>query len=61
MATKAKTIRMVESLAEDASVDEAIDRLHLLRKIERGISQANADDALEHEQLMKKLDTENAE
>ena len=53
MTTKAKIIRVIESLAEDASVDEAIDRIYLLRKIELGIAQADADDVLEHEQFME--------
>lgn len=60
MTTKEKIIRVIESLVEDASVDEAIDRLYLLRKIDLGIAQADADDVLEHEQFMEELEAENA-
>jgi len=61
MTTKAKILRVIESLDEDASVDEAIDRLYLLQKIEIGMAQADAGDVVEHEQFMEELEAENAE
>lgn len=61
MMTKAKILRVIESLDADASVDDAIDRLYLLRKIELGIAQADAEDVVEHEQFMEELEAENAE
>ena len=61
MTTKAKILRVIESLDADASVDDAIDRLYLLRKIELGIAQAAAEDVVEHEQFMEELEAENAE
>ncbi len=59
MTTKQKVIRVIESLDDDASVDEIIDRLYLLRKLELGIAQADDGDVIEHEQFFEELEAEN--
>lgn len=38
--TKAKIVRAVEELPEDATIEDAIERLVLLHKIEVGLKQA---------------------
>jgi predicted transcriptional regulator len=38
--TKAKIVRAVEDLPEDATIEDAIERLLLLHKIEVGLKQA---------------------
>ncbi len=58
MTTKQRIIRVIESLDDDASVDEIIDRLYLLRKIELGIAQADDGDVIEHEQFLEELEAE---
>ena len=40
--TKAKIVRAVEELPEDASIEDAIERLMLLHKIERGLQESKA-------------------
>ena len=49
-------LSVIDSLDENATLDEVIDRLYLLRKIELGIAQADADDVIEHDQFMAELD-----
>ena len=43
MTTKEKAISVINSLDDNATLDEMIDRLYLLRKIELGIAQADAE------------------
>jgi predicted transcriptional regulator len=45
-------------LADDVTLDEVIDRLCLLRKIELGIAQADAGEVSTHEEFMAELDAE---
>ena len=60
MTTKEKVLSVISSLDENATLDEVIDRLYLLRKIELGIAQADAGDVMEHDQFMAELDQEDA-
>ena len=45
----------VEKLPADASVEEAMERLYFLSKIERGIQQADAGKILSHEEVRRRL------
>ena len=56
MTTKQKILSVIESLDDDASIDQAIDRLYLLQKIEIGIQQADAGDVMDHDEFMQELD-----
>lgn len=58
--TKQKILTVIESLDDDVSIDEAIDRLYLLYKIETGLQQADAGEGMEHEEFMKHLEDEGA-
>jgi hypothetical protein len=58
MTTKEKAISVINSLDDSATLDEMIDRLYLLRKIELGIAQADAEDVVEHEEFMAELEQE---
>ena len=58
MTTKEKVISVINSLNDDATLDEVIDRLYLLRKIELGIVQADAGDVMDHEDYMAELERE---
>ncbi len=58
MTSKEKVLTVVKSLDDDASLDDVIERLYLLRKIELGIAQADDGDVMEHEQFMAELDQE---
>ena len=55
MTTKQKAIKAVEALPDDASFEDALDRLLLLAKIERGIQQLDAGQAISHEKMKAKM------
>ena len=61
MTSKEKAIGAIQALNDDVSLDEVIDRLYLLRKIELGIAQADAGDVVEHEAFMDELEAEDAQ
>ncbi|SMP44546.1 hypothetical protein SAMN06265222_1011158 [Neorhodopirellula lusitana] len=61
MTTKEKAISLIQTLDDDVSLDDVIDRLYLLRKIELGIAQADADDVMEHDEFMDELEAEDAQ
>jgi hypothetical protein len=56
MTTKEKILTEIKSLDDDVSIEQAIDRLYLLRNIEIGVQQANADQGIEHDEFMKQLE-----
>lgn len=58
MTSKEKAIGVIQALNDDVSLDEVIDWLYSLRKIELGIAQADADDVVEHEAFMDELEAE---
>ena len=58
MTTKDKVLSVMNSLNENASLDEVIDRLYLVRKIELGMAQADAGDVIDHDQFMAELEKE---
>jgi len=61
MTSKQTAIAVINSLSDDATLDEMIDRLYLARKIELGIAQADVGDVMEHEEFMAELEQEDAD
>ncbi len=55
MTTKEKVVQAVQSLPEDASIEDAMERLLLLAKIERGIQQADAGELIPHDQVKERM------
>ena len=60
MTTKDKVIQVMQSLSDDVTLDEVIDRLYLLRKIELGIAQADSGDVMDHDSFMDELERDDA-
>jgi predicted transcriptional regulator len=61
MTTKQKMLALLESLDDDTSIEQAIDRLYLMQKVEIGLEQAQAGDTMDHDEFMRQLeDEENA-
>ncbi len=60
MTIKEKAISVIQRLADDVSLDDVIDRLYLLRKIELGLAQADQRDVMEHDAFMDELEAESA-
>lgn len=52
---KALLRQAVEQLPEDASIEDAIERLVFLAKIERGIADADAGRTISHEEVKQRL------
>jgi predicted transcriptional regulator len=55
MTTKEKVIQAVQSLPEDASIEDAMERLFLLAKVERGIQQVDAGRLIPHDQVKERM------
>jgi len=55
MTTKEKVLQAVGNLPDDASIEDAMDRLLLLAKIERGIQQADAGQTIAHSEVKERM------
>ena len=55
MTTKQKVLKAVEGLPEDASFEDAMERLLFLAKVEKGIQQADAGQTIPHEKVKQKM------
>ena len=55
MTTKEKAVQAVQALPDDASIEDAMERLFLLAKVERGLQQANAGDLIPHEKVKERM------
>jgi len=53
--TKEQMLKAIQDLPDDASVDEAVERLYFLEKIERGIAEADAGRTVSHEEALRRL------
>jgi predicted transcriptional regulator len=60
MNAKDMAISVISSLSDNATLDDVIDRLSLVRRIELGMAQADAGDVVDHEELMAELEREDA-
>ena len=61
MTTKEKVLSVINSLDENATRDDVIDRLYRVRKIELGIAQADAGDSIDHGTFMSELEQEDGQ
>ena len=52
---KQKVLEAVEGLPSDATVEDAMERLYFLAKIQRGLDQADAGNTLSHEEAKGRL------
>ena len=50
MDTKHQMLKAIEELPDDANVEDALERLYLLYKIDRGIKQADAGELISQEE-----------
>lgn len=54
-ATKDRILKAVEDLPDDATLDEAIEKLCFLAKVERGVKQANEGNTVPHNEVKDRL------
>ena len=52
---KAKILETVQSLPEDATVEDAIERLLFLAKLERGMLEADGGQTVPHDEIKKRF------
>ena len=50
MTVKEKVLQIVRALPDDASIEDAMERLLFLAKVEKGLEQAEAGETLSHEE-----------
>lgn len=55
MTTKEKVIAAIKSLPSDATIEDAMERLLFIAKLERGISQAAAGLTISHDEVRKRM------
>ena len=55
METKQQILRAIEQLPDDAGVEEALDRLYLLYKIDRGLKQADRGELLTQDEVRERV------
>ena len=55
MTTREKMVHAVEDLPDDATIEDAMERLLFLAKVERGIAQADAGATLAHEDVRERM------
>jgi hypothetical protein len=55
MTTKEKMLKTVKELPDDASFEDAMERLFLLAKIERGIEQADQGKTISHQVVKDRM------
>ena len=55
MTTKQQVLQAVQDLPEDATFEDAMERLLFLAKIERGVQQADAGQTIPHNQVKERM------
>jgi len=55
MKTKEKMINALQELPDEASIEDAMERLLFLSKIERGLCQADAGNTISHAQVKERM------
>ena len=55
MTTKEMLVKAVSDLPEDAAIEDAMERLLLLAKIERGIQQADSGETIPHDEVKQRV------
>lgn len=53
--TKEQMIKALQDLPADATVEDAIERLYLLHKVERGIAQADSGQKMSQEEARRRM------
>jgi predicted transcriptional regulator len=53
--TKQQILKAIEELPDDAGVEDALDRLYLLYKVERGIEQADRGEVVTQEEVRRRM------
>lgn len=52
---KQQIIQVLDNLPDDATVEQAIERLYLLAKVEKGIAQLDRGEGIAHDEVKRRL------
>lgn len=55
MTTKECLIQIAQDLPTDATIEDAMERLFFLAKVERGVDQANAGETIPHSEVRQRM------
>ena len=55
LTTKEQVIEALRALPDDATIDDAIERLCFIAKVQKGIAEADAGKTVPHEEVKKRL------
>ena len=55
ISAKQRVVEAVQNLPDDATVEEAMERLYFLAKVERGLDDAQAGRSLPHEEIRRRF------
>lgn len=55
LSAKEKILQVLDQLPEDATVEDAIERLCFLSKVEEGLRQSNAGETVSHQDAIRQL------
>jgi predicted transcriptional regulator len=53
--TKQQILKVIEELPDDAGIEDALDRLYLLYKVERGLRQADRGEFISQEEVRERM------
>ena len=53
--TKQQMLKAIEELPDDASVEDALDRLYLLYKVDKGLGQADRGELISQEDVRQRM------
>jgi predicted transcriptional regulator len=53
--TRDKVLEQLEQLPPDATVEDAMERLYFLAKVERGLAESEAGQTISHEEAKRRL------
>ena len=55
MGTKQQILKAIDDLPDDARVEDALERLYLLYKVERGLQQADRGELLSQDEVLQRM------
>jgi predicted transcriptional regulator len=53
---KQKVLQSIEKLPQDVSIDDIIEHIYFMHKIEIGLKQSEKGELIDHEDLLKQMD-----
>ena len=52
---KTEIVRAIQELPDDATVEDAMERLYFLAKVERGLEQSDSGETISHDEIKAKF------